>query len=91
MTVYQAIHRMRQMTEKNLTFSVSFMTYSIRRQQSHGEVAIEHASLVKNDRNSHNSYQDYMLTLRDHDTQTNRQCWQPLLLSLNHEPITAID
>lgn len=91
MTVYQAIHRMREMTARKQTFAVSFMSYSRERRESHGETAIEHASLIKNAVDSRNAYQDHMITLKDHDTGQVRQCWQPLLLSLNNEPLTSID
>lgn len=48
MTVYEAIHQMRELTAKGQPFALSYMTYSRTRRESHGEVACEHALLVKN-------------------------------------------
>ena len=43
MTVYEAIHQMRQLTAKGQPFALSFMSYSMQRHESHGEVTVEHA------------------------------------------------
>ena len=90
MTVYEAIHHMRRLSALGETFSVSFMTYSQQRNESHGEVTIEHATLIKHATDNQGA-REHMLTLHDHDTNQTRSCWQPLLLSFNHEPLTAID
>ena len=96
MTVYEAIKRMRQLTSQGRTFAVSFMTCSLSRRTSEGERTIEHATLVKNPKPDKagckdTDYSDYMLTLRDADTGDVRQCWQPLVMSLDHQPLTNID
>ena len=106
MTVYEAIHQMRQLTAEGQPFALSYMTYSRQKNQSHGEVACEHALLVKNQKPAAPSpspssasspdtpcrpSQDYMLTYRDQDTGEARHFWQPLLLSFNHEQLTSID
>ena len=94
MTVYEAIHQMRQLTAEGRPFALSYMTYTRQKRQSHGEVACEHALLVKNQRpESADGFcpSDYMLTYRDQDTGEARHFWQPLLLSFNHEQLTSID
>lgn len=91
MTVYEAIHRMRQLTERKQPFSLSFMTYSMSRHESHGEVTCEHALLVKNEKAKDDDLSNYMLTYRDQDTGEARHFWQPLLMSFNGEPLTSID
>lgn len=91
MTVYEAIHQMRKWSDEKRPFAFSHMSYSLQRGESHGEVEVEHALLRKNPREPKNDYQDSMLTYLDCDTQEVRQCWQPLLMSLNHEPLTSID
>ena len=48
MTVYEAIHQMRQLTAKGQPFALSYMTYSRQSGKSHGPVVCEHALLVKN-------------------------------------------
>ncbi len=106
MTVYEAIHQMRQLTAQGRPFALSYMTYSRQTGQSHGPVACEHALLIKNQQPavpspspSSVSYadtpcrpsQDHMLTYRDQDTGEARHFWQPLLLSFNHQTLTSID
>ena len=91
MTVYEAIHQMRRLTAKGTPFALSYMTYSQSRRESHGEVACEHALLVKNENTNDDSLQNFMLTYRDQDTGEARHFWQPLLMSFNHKPLTQID
>lgn len=97
MTVYEAIHQMRQLSERKQSFALSYMTYSRQSGKSHGEVTCEHALLVKNQKPADQSADgftpsgDFMLTYRDQDTGEARHFWQPLLLSFNHQPLTSID
>ncbi len=91
MTVYEAIHQMRQLTAKGQPFALSFMTYSMQRHESHGEVTVEHALLVKNEKKEDDSLNNFMLTYTDQDTGEAKHFWQPLLMSFNHEPLTSID
>lgn len=91
MTVYEAIHKMRQLTAEGKPFALSYMTYSMTRCESHGEVACEHALLVKNEKKDDDDPLNFMLTYRDQDTGEARHFWQPLLMSFNHEPLTSID
>lgn len=91
MNVYEAISRMRERTAKGKPFAMSFMSYSISRGESHGEVEVEHALLIKNPKESKNDYQDAMLTYRNVDTREVRQLWQPLLMSYEHMPLSSID
>ena len=91
MTVYEAIEKMRQMSEREEEFSFSFMSYSLTRDESHGEVFVEHAILYKRSKGSKGSkemgYQDYMLTFLNTDTGEVRQFWQPLLMTFQHKPL----
>ena len=91
MNVYEAIKEMRRMSERREEFSFSFMSYSITRDESEGEVVVEHAILYKTPKESKNIYQDYMLTYLDTDTGEVRQCWQPLIMSFNHQKLNSID
>lgn len=91
MTVYEAIHKMRQLSEKGQAFAFSYMSYSLTRGESHGEVEVEHGLLVKNPKEQKSSYDDCMLTYRNQDTGEARHFWQPLLMSFDHEPIERID
>ena len=91
MTVYQAIHKMRELTRKGQPFAISYMTYSMQKQESHGERTCEHALLVKNEKKGDDDLSNFMLTYRDQDTGEARHFWQPLLMSLDHEIIERID
>lgn len=91
MTVYEAIHQMRQLTAKGQPFALSFMSYSMQRHESHGEVTVEHALLVKNEKKEDDSLNNFMLTFTDQDTGEAKHFWQPLLMSFNHEPLISID
>lgn len=91
MTVYEAIKQMRELTAHKKPFAMSYMTCSLSRHTSEGEVSVEHALLIKNPRTDDDSMRNHMLTYRDLDTGDVRQLWQPLLMSLNHEILTAID
>ena len=91
MTVYEAINQMRQLTAKGQPFALSFMSYSMQRHESHGEVTVEHALLVKNEKKEDDSLNNFMLTFTDQDTGEAKHFWQPLLMSFNHEPLTSID
>lgn len=82
---------MRQLTAKGQPFALSFMSYSMQRHESHGEVTVEHALLVKNEKKDDDDLSNSMLTFRDQDTQEAKHFWQPLLMSFNHEPLTSID
>ena len=68
MTVYEAIHKMRELTAKSQPFAFSFMTYSTQKHMSHGEVSVEHALLVKNEKRGEDDLNNYMLTYTDQDT-----------------------
>lgn len=91
MNVYEAIKEMRRMSERREEFAFSFMSYSITKDSSEGEVVVEHAILYKNPKDSNNSFQDYMLTYLDTDTGQVRQCWQPLIMTFNHQPLESIN
>lgn len=91
MTVYQAIHSMRELTRKGQPFSLSFITYSMQKHESHGESACEHALLIKNEKKDDDSLNNFMLTFRDQDTGEVRHFWQPLLMSFDHQPLERID
>ena len=94
MTIYEAIDKMREMSERKEEFAFSFMSYSLTRDTSEGEVFVEHAILYKRSKGSKGSkemgYQDYMLTFLNTDTGEVRQFWQPLLMSFNHRQLTII-
>ena len=82
---------MRELTAKGQSFSFSFMSYSMQRHMSHGEVTVEHAQLIKNEKRADDDLQNFMLKFKDQDTGDAMHFWQPLLMSFNHEPLECID
>lgn len=82
---------MRRRSDAHKPFAFSYMSYSLSRQKSDGEVEVEHAILYKNPKDPENENRNYMLTYLDCSTREVRQLWQPLLMSFDHEPLTSID
>jgi len=91
MTVYQAIKEMRKRSEAHMPFAFSFMSYSLSRGMSDGEVEVEHAILYKNEKTADDNLKNHMLTYLDCSTREVRRCWQPLLMSFDHQPLSSID
>lgn len=91
MTVYEAIREMRRRSERHEPFAFSYMSYSLSRRKSDGEVEVAHAILYKNPKDPENDDRNYMLTYQDCSTREVRQLWQPLLMSFEHQPLTSID
>ncbi len=91
MTVYEAIKEMRRRSEAHQPFAMSYMSYSRTRGESHGEVEVEHALLIKNPKTHDEDVQNFMLTYRDQDTGEAKHFWQPLLMSFDHQPLERID
>lgn len=91
MTVYEAIQQMRLMTARKQPFAMSYMSYSRQRGESHGEVEVEHALLIKNPKTDDEDVQNFMLTYRDQDTGEAKHFWQPLLMSFERRTIERID
>ena len=90
-SVYDAIREMRAKSERKEEVAFSYMSYSITKDKSEGEICVEHAILYRKPKDPRNIYHEYMLTYLDTDTGEVRQCWQPLIMSYNHEPIKSID
>ena len=83
MKIYEAIDRMRALSEKGKSFSFSFMSYSYERRKSDGIVYVERARLRRQSRKENNRFADYMLNFIDLDAMEYGMCWQPLLLEFN--------
>lgn len=83
MDVYEAIRQMKILSDKGISFSLSFMSYSYSRDASHGVVTVEHAQLRSANRQERNRFSDYMLNFIDLDTLEKKSCWQMLLLEFN--------
>lgn len=87
MTVYEAIAEMRRLSERNIAFSFSYMSFSMERKSSDGVVTVSRAILRKQMTKETNKYADYLLNYFDLSIMENRTCWQPLLMTFNNEPL----
>lgn len=87
MDVYQAIAKMRELSEQNRTFSVMFMSYSAERGRSNGVVEVPRCILRKASTEAQNKNADIMLNYFDMDTKTYGQMYQPLLMEFNGVPL----
>lgn len=87
MDVYKAIEEMRRLSERRESFSFSFVSYSHARRKSDGVVTVRRARLCKQSRKERNQYADYMLNYINLDTGERASCWQPLLLTFNHQEL----
>lgn len=85
MDLYEAIHQMRELTEKNIPFSFSFMSYSEEKDKSHGIVEVNRAKLRRQSRTDNNKNADIMLNFYDLTSNEYGQCYQPLLIEFNGE------
>jgi len=84
-TPYQAVKRMKELTELGSTFSFSFMSYSTKKKESDGIVIIERAILRKGYRDDQSDLSHQLIGYIDmHNADKNRFFHLPLLLSFNN-------
>ncbi|MEA4976004.1 hypothetical protein SDC9_128997 [bioreactor metagenome] len=83
MDVYEAIRRMRKLSQDKKPFAVAFMSYSAERGKSHGIVEISRCVLTKQSTVEQNKHADIMLNYYDLDANKNGRMYQPLLLEFN--------
>lgn len=83
MEVYEAIKRMRELTQKGIPFSFSFMSFSEEKGKSHGVVEVRKARLNKQSTIEQSKNADIMLNYMDLETGRNGRCYQPLLMEFN--------
>lgn len=90
MDVFEAISKMRELSERNLSFSFAFMSYSYDRHKSNGIVEVRNARLRKQSTIEDNVHADIMLNYYDLDSNEYGRCYQLLLLELNGEKLELI-
>lgn len=86
-TIYSAIEEMRKLTRKKISFSMSFMSYSESKQDSHGVVEVANAKLGKSDKVEHNRNADIMLNYIDKDSGEQHRFYYPLLMLFNGQAV----
>lgn len=90
MDVFKAIDKMRELSERNLSFSFSFMSYSFDRHKSSGIVEIQNARLRKQSTIQDNIHADIMLNYFDLNANEYGRCYQLLLLEFNGQKLELI-
>ncbi len=83
MDVYEAIKRMRELSRQGLSFSFSFMSYSMDKGKSNGITEVRRARLRRQTTEDKNRFAGIMLNYFDLDTNEYGQCYQPLLMEFN--------
>lgn len=81
--LFTAIEMMRNLSKQEKEFSVSYMSYSIDKNQSKGLVTVNRALLRKASKKTDNRYADHMLNIYDVDNDRYIRCWQPLIMHFN--------
>lgn len=87
MTLYDAIDKMKMLSQEGKSFGFTFMTYSIDKESSHGLRHVEKARLVKRTRKEKNRYGEYMMQYIDLESMQRSQFWMPLLVEFNGETV----
>lgn len=87
MHLFDAIHEMRQISKKQGSFSMVFMSYSRSRGSSDGIVEVQRARL-RPQQAVQTTFSDHMLNYVDLDTGEEKRLWQPLLMYFNNQKIS---
>lgn len=85
MDLYDAIHRMRSLSEKNIPFEMTFMSCDLTRASSQGVVHVRHARLLSREDSRHHTDADIVERYINLDTMETRHFYQPLLMTFNGE------
>lgn len=85
--LYDAIAKMREMTDKKEKFSFAFMSCDTHKQESSGVIEVRNALLTKQSKVSQNKNADIMLNYFDHDQNATRHFYQPLLMVFNGKKV----
>lgn len=88
MDLYDAIHEMRKLSEKNSPFEFTYMSCDMTRAKSQGVVHVNHGRLLS--RESEKSHKDADIVERyiNLDTMETRHFYQPLLMTFNGTKVT---
>lgn len=85
MELYDAIHEMRRLSEKNIPFSFTFMSCNMSDGSSEGVVEVMHARLLSREDSRHHRDAEFVERYLNLDTMEARRFYQPLLMTFNGE------
>ena len=87
MTVFEALNRMRQLSEKQIPFAFSFMSYNRTNQTTHGIVEVRHAKLKPRAKAATYENAEIIEEYTDLDTNENRRFYHPTLMTFNGQQL----
>lgn len=90
MTIYEAIAKMRELTNQGKTFSFTFMSYSFNRDHCNGIVEVNKARLRPRNKMEYNRYAELQEEYINVNTGEPRRFWHCCLLSLNGQSLTFV-
>ena len=88
MNVWDAIHEMRRLSEKGISFSFSFMSCNLSDGTSEGVVEVLHGRLLSREVERYHKDADIVERYINLDTMKPRRFYQPLLMTFNGEKVT---
>lgn len=88
MDVYDAIHEMRRLSERNIPFGFTFMSCNTTAGTSEGVVEVRHARLLSREDSHHHKDAEFVERYLNLDTMEARHFYQPLLMTFNGEKTT---
>lgn len=88
MDLYDAIHRMRQLSEKNIPFSFTFMSCNLSSGRSEGVVHVQHGRFLSREVEQKHKDADIVERYLNLDTMETRHFYQPLLMTFNGNKVT---
>ena len=88
MDLYDAIHKMRELSEKNTPFEFTFMSCDLSRAGSHGVVHVNRGRLLSRESGKYHKDAEIVERYINLDTMETRHFYQPLLMTFNGAKVT---
>lgn len=88
MDLYDAIHKMRELSEKNIPFSFTFMSCNLSSGSSDGVVHVQHGRFLSREVEQRHKDADFVERYLNLDTMETRRFYQPLLMTFNGNKVT---
>lgn len=88
MDLYDAIHTMRDLSDRNKPFDFTFMSCNLTDGKSEGVVEVRHARLLSREDGRHHKDAEFVERYMDLNTMAVRHFYQPLLMTFNGIKVT---
>lgn len=83
MDLYDALHEMRKLSEKNAPFEFTYMSCDLTRAKSQGVIHVGHGRLLSRESKDKHKDADIVERYINLDTMETRHFYQPLLMTFN--------